>query len=93
MVLRDGSLIKLVKAGPLPPEKPPESLTAETKDRPPKPPPPIFPSPTEGVVQFHVSVKVDMKEFAGWEADRITAFFNGIAQVLAAKSAIEKDED
>lgn len=93
MILRDGNLIKLIKAGPLPPEQSAESLTAETKDRSPKPPPQIFSSPTEGVVQFHVSVKVDMKEFAGWEADRITAFFNGIAQVLAAKSAIEKDEN
>ncbi len=45
--------------------------------------------PAEGVVQFHVSVKVDMAEFAGWPAERISAFFNGIAQVLAAKSALE----
>jgi hypothetical protein len=43
-------------------------------------------------VQFHVSVKVDMAEFAGWSADRITAFFGGIAQVLAAKGTLEKNE-
>jgi len=47
--------------------------------------------PAEGTVQFHVSVRVDMAEFAGWEASRITAFFSGIAQVLAAKGALEKN--
>jgi hypothetical protein len=50
-----------------------------------------FATPTEGVVQFHVAVRVDMKEFAGWSPDRISAFFGGIAQVLAAKGAIEKE--
>lgn len=49
-----------------------------------------FSAPTIGAVQFHVSVKVDMSEFKGWEADRLTAFFNGIAQVLAAKGRIEE---
>ena len=33
------------------------------------------------MVQFDVSVRVDMKEFAGWKPDRIAAFFSGIAQV------------
>lgn len=50
-----------------------------------------FMQPTEGTVQFHISVKVDMKEFSGWQADRIAAFFSGIAQVLAAKGEIERD--
>jgi hypothetical protein len=49
-----------------------------------------FANPTAGVVQFQVSVKVDMAEFAGWEPQRITSFFAGIAQVLAAKGAIEE---
>jgi hypothetical protein len=49
-----------------------------------------FTQPTEGVVQFHVSVKVDMAEFSDWSPDRITAFFAGIAQVLAAKGKLEK---
>lgn len=51
----------------------------------------VFAQPTEGVVQFHVSVRVDMGEFAGWQPERITSFFAGIAQVLAAKGAIEKE--
>ena len=42
-------------------------------------------------MQFNVSVKVNMQEFAGWQAERVTAFFNGIAQVLAAKGALEKE--
>ena len=42
-------------------------------------------------MQFHVSVRVDMKEFSGWQPDRIAAFFGGIAQVLAAKGTVEKE--
>lgn len=44
----------------------------------------------EGGVQFHVSIKVDMKEMAGWTPDRIAAFFAGLAQVLAAKKGTEE---
>jgi hypothetical protein len=50
-----------------------------------------FSSPADGGVRFHIDVKVDMKEFSGWEATRISAFFNGIAAVLAAKGKIETD--
>jgi len=94
LIVRDGNQVKLLKTGSLPIEKPLEEVTSEVKERQQKiTMPSIVASPTEGSVQFHVSVKVDMKEFAGWEADRITAFFSGIAQVLAAKKAIEKDGD
>lgn len=44
----------------------------------------------EGGVQFNVNVTVDMAEFANWRPERITAFFGGIAQVLAAKANVEK---
>jgi hypothetical protein len=47
-------------------------------------------SQQEGLVQFHVSVKVNMSEFAGWHPDRISSFFAGIAQVLAAKGNVEE---
>lgn len=49
-------------------------------------------SSTDGVVQFHVSVKVDMDELATWQADRISALFSGIAQVLAAKEGVDNVE-
>lgn len=47
---------------------------------------------TEGAVNFHVSVRVDMGEFANWKPDRIAAFFGGMAQVLAAKAKVEREE-
>jgi hypothetical protein len=50
-----------------------------------------FLQPTQGVVNFHVDVKIDMAEFASWSPARITAFFAGVAQVLAAKGALEKE--
>jgi len=31
-----------------------------------------------------------MDEFADWKAERITAFFGGIAAVLSAKAAVEQ---
>lgn len=43
-----------------------------------------------GGVRFTVDVDVKMSDFADWHADRIAAFFNGIAQALAAKSGIER---
>lgn len=63
-----------------------------------EPPPPSRQSPfatgfvndAAGVVQFNISVKVDMTEFGAWEATRISAFFAGIAQVLAAKANMER---
>jgi hypothetical protein len=50
-----------------------------------------FAAPTEGTVQFHISVKVDMRQFKKWTPDRIAAFFGGIAQVLAAKGQVEEE--
>jgi hypothetical protein len=47
--------------------------------------------PTEGYVEFHVNVKVRTAEFATWRPERISAFFGGIAQVLAAKGRMEED--
>ena len=44
----------------------------------------------EGLVQFAVSVRVDMAELSSWRPDRIAAFFAGIAQVLAAKGDVEQ---
>jgi hypothetical protein len=48
---------------------------------------------TEGAVQFHVSIRVTMQEMAGWTPDRISAFFAGLAQVLAAKKGAEEIEN
>ena len=39
----------------------------------------------DGTVRFHVSISVDVERMKGWEADRITAFFEGIAMVLKAE--------
>lgn len=48
-----------------------------------------FSQAPEGVLRFNVDVSVDMKEFAMWKPERISAFWSGIAQVLAAKAAVE----
>lgn len=38
-----------------------------------------------GAIQFSVNIDVDMAEIAKWRPDRITAFFGGLAAVVAAK--------
>jgi hypothetical protein len=99
LIARDGSLIG---EGPLatgrgPAYQPPDEAPAG-KDAPKPAQSPsssvatAFSKHTAGGIQFHVDVRVDMEELAGWRADRITAFFNGIAQVLAAKGNIEQSE-
>lgn len=93
---RDGSMLKAVRGATIPPPAAPAEpdkpiSTMEPEKAPAKPlVSTAYAQPTEGVVQFHVSVRVDMSEFAGWQADRIATFFSGIAQVLAAKGTIEK---
>jgi len=93
IVQREGTMVKLARGA---------TTDAATTESPAVPeretPAPVrstittaFNQPTEGVVQFHVSVKVEMAEFANWRPDRIAAFFAGIAQVLAAKAAIEQN--
>lgn len=93
---REGGMVRARSAVTSAPP-PPDNSPAEVQQMPSPPEPPqrssvstSFIQPTHGLVQFQVSVKVDMAEFAGWEATRIAAFFAGIAQVLAAKGSIEK---
>ena len=45
-----------------------------------------------GGISFTVHCNVDMKEINTWSADRITAFFAGVAQVLAAKAGGKENE-
>ena len=42
-----------------------------------------------GGVQFDFSIRVGMAEIAGWSAERIAAFFAGLAQVIAARGKAE----
>lgn len=52
-------------------------------------PPSSTPSATQNRVEFAVKISVDMAEMAGWEAARISAFFAGLAQLLAARGKEE----
>ena len=70
-------------AMPQPPQKPAEEPAGSSVQT-------VFDA-AEGVVQFNVTVKVRMSEFAAWRPERISAFFGGIAAVLAAKARVEDD--
>lgn len=49
---------------------------------------PSRPPATNGV-NFSVDISIDTTQIATWSADRITAFFAGLAQVIAAKGESE----
>jgi hypothetical protein len=95
IVRREGKLIKLINESameastPAPkPESPMDSLESPRENR------DVIQSnfsqsPQDGV-RFNISVNVSMADFANWKPDRLTAFFGGIAQVLAAKADVEK---
>ncbi len=98
LVQRDGSQLRLVRQTATPAAgdaSPPRAdiskagtVDAENKNR-------IvstaFSKTAEGAVHFNVSVRVEMAEFAGWQPERISAFFSGIAEVLKAKTGIETE--
>lgn len=93
LIERDGGLVKANKTpvgsaqmpGSQPVTTPPQIPTAETGAV-----ATTFNRPKTPGVQFQINVDVDMKEFATWTPERISAFFAGVAQVLSAKGAIEK---
>jgi hypothetical protein len=101
LIQRDGALIKKGSAN-MSPATSSASPTAETAPAATKQDPqatldvskmaPSLFGTTEGQVQFNIAVKVNMGEFSTWQADRIAAFFSGIAQVLAAKAKVEQAE-
>lgn len=51
----------------------------------PEAPPPARRDLGVGAISFSIDVQVSMSDLAGWSPERISAFFAGIAQVLAAK--------
>ena len=95
LISRDGGVITLGpeanggagRGGPRPVEGRETAPKQERRESPPGAtgaPLPTF-GAGQGGVQFRIDVSVDMAEMAGWDADRIAAFFAGVAQVLAAK--------
>ena len=95
---RDGDFIKAAKPifefGPSgnPPPEQPRSTESETSVPAKQNVATAYAASPEGGISFHISVKVNMEQFATWQPDRITSFFAGIAQMLAAKAKIEGAE-
>ena len=46
----------------------------------------------EGVVRFHVGIRVGVKEFVDLSPEQIASFFGGIAQMLAAVNIASTQE-
>ena len=45
-----------------------------------------------GKCAFNITVRLDTKEMADWEVDRINAFFSGLAEALGAISSSEAQD-
>ncbi len=88
VVQRDGNLIALARrrgdASEAAADKPAPAQAAGAE---PSPPPNMdqIPFGQVGSIKFSVAINVDMKQMVTWEASRISAFFTGLAQVLAAQ--------
>lgn len=97
LIRREGGVIRSVGGMVMTDDSQPVSVagaapTSEEPAREPRRAPSIataFSKAPEGVLRFNVDVSVDMREFSTWQADRISAFWAGIAQVLAAKADVE----
>lgn len=99
VITREGNMLRNASSPATPPPtnaeakspemKNPDVQTPDTSLRPPKLST-AFAQLGEGAMRFNVSFTVDMAEMANWRAERIAAFFSGIAQVLAAKAEVEK---
>lgn len=97
LIQRDGGLLKprnpQVSSASSEPIPEPQKQNEPATDTAPRPGPRVttgFSQMAQGAMRFNVSFDVDMSEMANWRADRIAAFFNGLAQVLAAKAEVEK---
>ena len=64
-------------------ERPP---MAQPPERSQGPAPALASDSQDGAINFQISVQVSLAEMKDWSTERITAFFGGIAQVLAAKN-------
>lgn len=94
LILREGDVLKIRNSQSSEPVSEPtkstESITGDPVSRPTPRVSTAFSQMAQGAMRFNVSFDVDMSEMANWRADRIAAFFNGLAQVLAAKAEVEK---
>jgi hypothetical protein len=84
----NGQITLAAVIGPPDLEQPLDSAAAVDPAPEPKPMPLAQPTKrtSDGGITYDVSINVSMAEMKDWTPDRITAFFAGIAQVLAAKN-------
>jgi hypothetical protein len=63
-----------------------QPLMAQSPERPQSPSPALASDSQDGAINLQIGVHVSLAEMKDWSPERITAFFGGIAQVLAAKN-------
>ena len=93
MIERDGNMI-LLKEWDSPDTSHSLAPTVEEKikkeDKTPKSPETSM-EVTKEAISFNVNFNIPMKELEGWEPDRISSFFEGMAKTIAAQRGTEKE--
>jgi hypothetical protein len=93
IIAREGSLLRLIKSQETEPERAAE-VAPVTESTPGQPRAGTvttsFAQDGAQLVNFSVSIQVAADEMRHWTPDRISALFAGIAQVITAKSGLEK---
>ncbi len=89
LVRKEGTQLVLVRRSQ-------ESARPEPAEREPAPtvsraPNPEAKPPSSGGINFNVSINIGMDEVATWPADRISAFFEGLAKAVAAQKGDKKE--
>jgi hypothetical protein len=99
MIVKENNTIRLISSETEEVQPPPPNPSAngdgetQTQDMPLNPEfSTSFAKNGGGIIQLAINVNVDMQEVSKWSSDRISAFFRGIAMVLAAKNAKEMKE-
>ena len=86
LVERDGTTVRAARNG----ESEAPAVATATPLPPPAPEKIASPQVDTQVMRLHLAIDINMAEVSTWAPERITAFFAGVAQVIAAKSGLEK---
>ena len=90
IIKREKDMVHIMKENSLQQKRPPpEPIPEKTPNK--QPHIVQAPSLSESGVSFSVDIRVGMDELAGWSADRISAFFDGLAKVISAKGGLKPD--
>jgi hypothetical protein len=89
VIEKDGNTLKIARKGQFKPPTPPQAKGAAEKHDEGRSVVSGGKVNEEGAITLNVAISIDVKELTAMSPDRISAFFQGLAAVVAAKGGIE----